>query len=69
MTSKGYVGSDFDLNQLIGREGQAETAMALDRFLASDRLAGRMGERITGMNAAFRGRAASAQGLHRLHPG
>jgi len=57
MTSKGYVGNDFDLKQLISHEGQAETAVALDRFLASDRLAGRMGERITGMNAAFRGRA------------
>ncbi len=57
MTSKGYVGTDFDLKQLISHEGQAETAIALDRFLASDRLAGRMGERITGMNVAFRGRA------------
>lgn len=57
MTAKGYVGNDFDLKQLISHEGQAETAVALDRFLASDRLAGRMGERITEMNAAFRGRA------------
>ena len=57
MTAKGYVGNDFDLNELIDHEGQKETALALDRFLASDRLAGRMGERITGENAAFRGRA------------
>lgn len=57
MTSRGYVGNDFDLKQLIDHEGQAETAIALDRFLTSERLAGRMGERITGMNAGFRGRA------------
>ena len=57
MTAKGYVGNDFDLKELIDHEGQAETALALDRFLASDRLAGRMGERITDQNAAFRGRA------------
>ena len=57
MTAKGYVGNDFDLKELIDHEGQAETALALDRFLASDRLAGRMGERITNENGAFRGRA------------
>jgi hypothetical protein len=57
MTAKGYVGNDFDLKELIDHEGQVETARALDRFLTSDRLAGRMGERITTENAAFRGRA------------
>jgi hypothetical protein len=57
MTAKGYVGNDFDLEELIDHEGQAETALALDRLLTSDRLAGRMGERILAENAAFRGRA------------
>ena len=57
MTARGYVGSDFDLHQLIDEEAQAETAVALDRILASDRLAGRMGERIVAGNARFRGRA------------
>jgi hypothetical protein len=57
MTAKGYVGNDFDLKELIDQEGQAEAARALDRFLASDRLAGRMGERLVAENAAFRGRA------------
>src|SRR5262249_62138324 len=57
MTAKGYVGSDFDLKELIDHEGQIETARALDCFLTSDRLAGRMGERIVAENAAFRGRA------------
>jgi integrase len=57
MTAKGYVGTDFDLHQLVDHEGQLETATALDRFLAADRLACKMGERITAGNASFRGRA------------
>ncbi|WP_065091973.1 hypothetical protein [Rhizobium leucaenae] len=57
MTARGYVGSDFDLRQLIDHESRAETATALDRILLSDRLAGRMGERIVVGNARFRGRA------------
>ena len=57
MTAKGYVGNNFDLEDLIDNEGQIETALALDRFLTSDRLAGRMGERLVAENAAFRGRA------------
>lgn len=57
MTAKGYVGNDFDLKELVDHESQVETAQALDRFLRSDGLAGRMGERITAENAAFRGRA------------
>jgi Phage integrase family len=57
MTAKGYVANDFDLAELIDHEGQIETARALDCFLTSDRLAGRMGERIIAENAAFRGRA------------
>jgi integrase len=57
MTAKGYVGTDFDLRQLVDHEGQIETATALDRFLSADRLAGRMGERIAAGNASFRGRA------------
>ena len=57
MTSRGYVGSDFDLRQLVDHENRAETATALERMLVSDRLAGRMGERIAAGNARFRGRA------------
>ena len=57
MTAKGYVGSDFDLHQLVDHESRAETAAALDRLLTSDRLAGRMGEKIAAGNARFRGRA------------
>jgi len=57
MTARGYVGNDFDLKELINQEGRAATARALDCFLTSDRLAGRMGERLMAENAAFRGRA------------
>lgn len=57
MTAKGYVGTDFDLQQLVDHEGQIETATALDRFLSADRLAGKMGERIAAGNVSFRGRA------------
>ncbi|TIV25536.1 MAG: hypothetical protein E5V90_27170 [Mesorhizobium sp.] len=57
MTARGYVGSDFDLWQLVDHENRAETATALERMLVSDRLAGRMGERIVAGNARFRGRA------------
>ncbi|AZO71529.1 hypothetical protein [Mesorhizobium sp. M1D.F.Ca.ET.043.01.1.1] len=57
MTARGYVGNDFDLRQLIEHENRAETATALERMLLSDRLAGRMGERIAANNACFRGRA------------
>ncbi|RWA75835.1 hypothetical protein [Mesorhizobium sp.] len=57
MTARGYVGNDFDLRELIDHENRAETATALERMLLSDRLAGRMGERIAANNARFRGRA------------
>src|SRR5260370_20754271 len=57
MTARGYVGTDFDLHQLVDHEGQIETATALDRLLTADRLAGKIGERIAAGNASFRGRA------------
>jgi integrase len=57
MTARGYVGNHFDLKELIDHEGEVETARALECLLTSDRLAGRMGERIVAENAAFRGRA------------
>jgi len=57
MTSRGYVGTDFELHELVDEEARAETAIALDCLLASDRLGGRMGERIVARNHTFRGRA------------
>ena len=57
MTSRGYVGTDHELHELIDDEARAETAVALDRLLSSDALGGLMGERIVGRNHAFRGRA------------
>jgi integrase len=57
MTSRGYVGADFELHQLVDEETRAETALALNRLLSSPTLGGRMGERIVARNHAFRGRA------------
>lgn len=57
MTSRGYVGNDFGLHELVDHEGQAETALALNGFLRSDNLGGRMGKRIVARNEAYRGRA------------
>lgn len=57
MTARGYVGSDFDLHELVSHEARAETAAALDRLLAAKQLGGKMGERIVAGNARFRGRA------------
>ena len=57
MTSRGYVGTDFELHELVDAESRAETAHALDNLLASDRLGGHMGERIVARNHRFRGRA------------
>ena len=57
MTSRGYVGTDFELHELVDEEARAETAVALDRFLSSDWLGGRMGDHIVARNHAFRGRA------------
>lgn len=59
MTAKGYVGTDFDLFELVAHEAQVETADALDRLLSADRLAGRMGARLSDLNAKFRGRAGA----------
>jgi integrase len=57
MTSRGYVGNDFSLHELVDHQGQTETALALDNLLKSDRLGGRMGERIMARNTTYRGRA------------
>jgi hypothetical protein len=53
LTAKGYVGTDFDLHQLVDHEGQIETATALDRFLSADRPAGKMGERKSAASERF----------------
>jgi integrase len=57
MTARGYVGSDFDLHELVDHEARSETAAALDLLLAATQLGGKMGERIVAGNARFRGRA------------
>jgi hypothetical protein len=55
VTSGSYVGYDFELSQLISAELQEQTASALATIINSDRLAGRMGERIEN-SPLFRGR-------------
>jgi integrase len=57
MTSRYYVGNDFELGELIDEENRAETVLALERMLTSDKLGGRLGERIKARGAYFRGRA------------
>ncbi len=57
MTSRGYVGTDYELHELIDEESRTETAIALDRLLSSDQLGGHIGKRILARNHAFRGRA------------
>jgi len=57
MTARGYVGSDFNLKELVDHESRTETAAALDRMLMEPRLAGIMGEKISALGARFRGRA------------
>jgi hypothetical protein len=59
MTAKHYVGSDFELRELIDEQGRADTATALEEMLTSDGLAGRLGERIMARGITFRGRAGA----------
>jgi integrase len=59
MTARGYIGTDFDLHELIDEEGRKDTARALEGILSSNNLAGKMGERIVSKNAQFRGRAGT----------
>lgn len=57
MTAKGYIGSDFDLRELVDAERRADTAVALDAMLSNGALGGKLGDRIRSGNYAFRGRA------------
>ena len=56
-TSRGYVGTNFELSELVSHDARADTAIALDRMLSGVPLAGRIGQRIALAGAAFRGRA------------
>jgi hypothetical protein len=52
-----YVGSDFELHELLGDALVEEMRNSLDSILGAESLAGKMGEEILKQNHRFRGRA------------
>ena len=59
MTDSAYVGTDFELTELIDKETLQETRDALEELFRSDKLAGPAGRRIS-QNNRFRGRTTKA---------
>ena len=57
VTARSYVGTNFELSELVSHDARADTAAALDRMLSGAPLAGRIGQRVALAGAAFRGRA------------
>jgi len=55
MTDRGYVGTDFALDDLIDRHAQEETRAALEEVLTASALAGK-GGRMVAARSQFRGR-------------
>ncbi|UXS49652.1 integrase [Agrobacterium tumefaciens] len=55
MTDRGYVGTDFALDELIDRHAQEETRAALEEVLTATALAGK-GGRMIAARSQFRGR-------------
>jgi hypothetical protein len=55
MTDRAYVGTDFELSELVDRQAATETRAALEDLLTAPRLAGKAG-RILSEGSAFRGR-------------
>jgi integrase len=55
MTDRGYVGTDFQLDELIGRHAQDETRVALEEMLTASALGGKAGRTIAA-RSRFRGR-------------
>ena len=55
MTDRGYVGTDFALDELIDRHAQEETKTALEELLTAPRLGGKTGRMIAD-RTRFRGR-------------
>lgn len=54
MTDRGYVGTDFQLDELIGRHAQEETRAALEEMLTASALGGKAGRTIAA-RSRFRG--------------
>ena len=57
ITSRSYVGTNFELYELVGQDARTDTAAALERMLSGAPTAGRIGERLAAAGATFRGRA------------
>lgn len=55
MTDRGYVGTDFQLDELIDRHAQEETRAALEEMLTATALGGKAGRTIA-QRSRFRGR-------------
>lgn len=55
MTDRGYVGTDFQLGELIDRHSQEETRSALEEMLTASALGGKAGRTIA-QRSRFRGR-------------
>jgi hypothetical protein len=55
MTDRAYVGTDFDLAELIDAQAMEETRAALEELLTAPRLAGKAGHQIAA-RSPFRGR-------------
>ncbi len=60
MTDRHYVGTDFDLAELINRHAREETRTALEALMTAPRLGGRMG-RTLAASSRFRGRVVDAE--------
>lgn len=55
MTDRSYVGTDFELGELVDRQAARETRDALEELLVAPRLAGKAGKRLAA-SSPFRGR-------------
>ncbi len=60
MTDRHYVGTDFDLKELVDRHALDETRTALEALLTAPRLGGRAGRAIAA-RSQFRGRVVDAE--------
>jgi hypothetical protein len=60
MTDRGYVGTDFALDDLIDRHARDETRAALEELLTASALGGKGGRTIAG-RSQFRGRTRDGE--------
>lgn len=60
MTDRGYVGTDFALDELIDRQAQEDTRSALEELLTATSLGGK-GGRLISARSLFRGRTHSGE--------